>query len=44
MVGSPPTPDQLLAGHGRVFPLAANSQLDPTTLPAFHALAKHLMQ
>lgn len=25
------------------FPLAANAHLDPTTLPAFHALAKHLM-
>jgi CubicO group peptidase (beta-lactamase class C family) len=24
-------------------PLAANANLDPTTLPAFHALARHLM-
>jgi CubicO group peptidase (beta-lactamase class C family) len=26
------------------FPLAANTYLDPTTLPAFRALAEHLMQ
>jgi CubicO group peptidase (beta-lactamase class C family) len=26
------------------FPLAANAHLDPTTLPAFRALAEHLMQ
>ncbi len=26
------------------YPLAANSNLDPTTLPAFHALAKLLME
>lgn len=26
------------------FPLAANAFLDPTSLPAFHALAKHLMK
>ena len=25
------------------YPLAANSNLDPTSLPAYHALAKHLM-
>ena len=25
-------------------PLAANSNLDPTTLPAFHALALHLLE
>lgn len=25
-------------------PMAANSNLDPTSLPAFHALAKHLMR
>jgi hypothetical protein len=24
-------------------PLAANGNLDPATLPAFHALAKHLL-
>jgi len=26
------------------YPLAANAHLDPTTLPAFRALAEHLMQ
>ena len=26
------------------FPLAANANIDPTTLPAFHALARHLMR
>jgi hypothetical protein len=25
-------------------PLAANANMDPTSLPAFHALAKHLMK
>ena len=25
------------------FPLAGNANLDPTSLPAYHALAKHLM-
>ena len=24
-------------------PLAANANLDPTSLPAYHALARHLM-
>jgi hypothetical protein len=25
------------------FPVAANAYIDPTSLPAYHALAKHLI-
>jgi len=25
------------------FPLAANANIDPTSLPAYHALARHLI-
>lgn len=38
-----PKAEMVVARFGS-HPLAANANNDPTTLPAFHALAKHLMQ
>jgi hypothetical protein len=38
-----PTAEMVIARFGS-HPLAANANFDPTSLPAFHALAKHLMR
>lgn len=38
-----PAAEMVIARFGS-HPLAANANLDPTSLPAFHALAKHLMR
>jgi CubicO group peptidase (beta-lactamase class C family) len=38
-----PKAEMVIARFGS-HPMAANAHNDPTTLPAFHALAKHLMQ
>ena len=37
-----PTAQMVIARFGS-HPVAANSAFDPTSLPAFHALAEHLM-
>ena len=37
-----PTAEMVIARYAS-HPMAANANLDPTSLPAFHALAKHLM-
>ena len=37
-----PTAEMVIARFGS-FPVAANKEIDPTSLPAYHALAKHLV-
>ena len=37
-----PTAEMVIARYAS-FPLAANANIDPTSLPAYHALAKHLI-
>jgi len=38
-----PKAEMVIARFGS-HPLAANANFDPTSLPAYHALAKHLMR